>query len=221
MNTIQKVKVLAIRNLTPLAFVLKTERLGFEFVPGQCVNIGIPGRAVNREYSTYSGLKDDFLEFLIKKVPGGLVSTALSELKKGAEVTLDGAYGLFVLEKPEDLSRRYVLIGSGTGIAPFHAFVRSYPGLDYQILHGVRFSNEQYDRSDYETGRYRACVSQANLSSGPGSFRGRVTDYLKQNPIETEAYFYLCGNSGMINDVYDILRSANVSGSHIFTEVFF
>lgn len=221
MNQIQKVKVLGVRSLTDSAYVLKLERRGFEFVPGQCVNLGLPGSAVNREYSTYSAIFDSYLEFLIKKVPGGLVSESLERLKLGDEVTLDGAYGLFVLEKPEDRNRRYFFIGTGTGIAPFHSYVKSYPSLDYKILHGVRFENECYDAADYGSDRYFACVSRVGEASSARNFFGRVTDYLRLHPVDPTFYFYLCGNSSMINDVYDILRNQGVSGSQIFTEVFF
>ena len=52
-------------------------------------------------------------------------------------------------------------------------------------------------------------------------FNGRVTDYLKQTEIAQDKVYYLCGNQGMIYDVYDILRNAGVSGDQIFTEAFF
>lgn len=216
-NRIQNAKVLAIRHLTDSTYVLRAERSGFDFVPGQCVNIGLKDLAVNREYSTYSGLQEDYLEFLIRKVSGGLISNAISNLKPGDEVTLDGAYGLFVLHNPQEKGRRYVFIASGTGIAPFHSFVRSYPEIDYKILHGIRYSGESYDSTDYEHGRYLSCVSK---ESG-GDFKGRVTDYLKEYPLDKESLYYLCGNSSMINEVYDILRKFDISGSNIFTEVFF
>ena len=216
MNTLQRVRVLEIRNLTGATYVLRTERDKFEFIPGQCVNIGLVGSAVNREYSTYSNIKDDFLEFLIKKVPGGQVSTGLNKLHSGDEVTLDGAYGKFTLADPKK-SNQYMFIGSGTGIAPFHSFVQSYPGLDYQVVHGIRFENEQYDRQDYEKGRYVACVSQGK----GGDFSGRITKYLQTISLPPDTCYYLCGNSAMINEVYDILRKNNINGSNIFTEVFF
>lgn len=216
MNTLQRVKVLGIRNLTDSAYVLRTNRDNFEFIPGQCVNIGLVGSAVNREYSTYSGIKDKYLEFLIKKIDGGLVSVGISKLTQGDEVTLDGAYGKFIIEKPNK-KQKYMLIASGTGIAPFHAFVKTYPQLDYKIIHGIRYKSEQYDRDDYEKNRYIACVSKEK----GGDFFGRVTAYLRTNSILKETVYYLCGNHAMINDVYDMLRNANVNGSNIFTEVFF
>ena len=216
MNTLQKVEVLGIRHLTKWTYVLRTKRDKFEFIPGQCVNIGLVGDAVNREYSTYSSKDVNFLEFLIKKVEGGLVSVGISTLKKGDQVTLDGAYGRFTLEDPTR-KQKYIFIASGTGIAPFHSFVQSYPDLDYQIIHGIRDVSEQYDRKDYASDKYIACVSRGT----GGDFSGRVTDYLEKIKIDPEAVYYLCGNHGMINDVYDILRSRDVNGNNIFTEVFF
>ena len=217
MNTTQIHKILQIRHLTDQAYVLRLERKKFQFVPGQCVNLGLPDGAVNREYSTYSGINDDYLEFLIKEVQGGLVSPEIKNLKPGDRIQLDGAYGLFSLKEPQNNQLKYTFIATGTGIAPFHTYVKSYPKIDYQIIHGIRFTNEQYDRDDYKKGKYIACVSR---KSG-GEFHGRVTDYLKQTKIDPHRIYYLCGNADMINDVYDILREAEVGGSNIYTEVFF
>ena len=211
----QKYKVQSVTFLTESTYKLKLERGDLQFIPGQCVNIGLPGEAVNREYSTYSGLKDRYLEFLIKRVDGGLVSTKLSLLDPGDEVTLDGAFGLFTIPKP-DLKKKYLFIASGTGIAPFHSYVRSYK-LDYKILHGIRYARETYDLADYDRKRYFSCVSKEKS----GDFSGRVTDYLKKYPVKVGTICYICGNSSMINDVYDVLRSQGVSGTDIVTEVFF
>lgn len=212
----QRARVLNIRHLSDSTYSLRLERNNFKFIPGQCVNVGLVGGAVNREYSTYSGNGDNFLEFLIRKVAGGAVSEGLSRIKPDEEVTLDGAYGKFTLVYPTG-KQKYVFIGTGTGIAPFHSFVKSYPKIDYQTIHGIRFASEQYDREDYGKGRYIACVSQGK----GGDFSGRVTEYLKKIPLPLDTLYYLCGNRAMINDVYDILRVKGINGSNIFTEVFF
>jgi ferredoxin-NADP reductase len=210
-------KVLKVRELTESTYVLRIERKGFEFLPGQCVNIGCVGLGINREYSSYSGLADPYLEYLIKEVPGGAVSPALKRLRSGDEVEMEGPYGLFVLKNPDDRAQRYLFVCTGTGIAPFHSFVKSYPGLDYRILHGIRYVREQYDKQDYDPDRYVSCVSREE----GGDFSGRVTDYLQQHTVEPATICYLCGNRNMINEVYDILRQQGVSGSNIVTEVFF
>lgn len=201
-------KVLKIRNISKTAFVLRTERRGLNFVPGQCVNIGIPKMATNREYSIYSGVEDNYLEFLIKEVEGGVLSSEIRKLRPGSKLSIDGPYGLFGVI---DEKSKHVFVATGTGIAPFHSIVRSYPDLKYKIIHGVRDVSEQYDKKDYGD-NYIACVS---------SLGKRVTDYLRETKINKSDLFYLCGNSQMINDVYDILIQKGVSGSNIHSESFF
>jgi ferredoxin/flavodoxin---NADP+ reductase len=210
-------KVLEVRNLSASTYVLRLERNGFSFKPGQCVNLGLKGSGVNREYSTYSGIDEPHLEFLIKEVKGGTVSPALRKVEPGTDVELHGPYGSFVL-KPEQIETSpFVFIGTGTGIAPFHSFTRSYPNLDYQIINGIRDASEQFDIQDYDASRLTCCVSREKWDG----FNGRVTDYLKQVEISLDKVYYLCGNQGMIYDVYDFLRNAGVSGDQIFTEAFF
>lgn len=210
-------KVVDVRHLTASTYVLRLERHDVQFLAGQCVSLGIGQSRVNREYSLYSGEKDTHLEFLIRVVPGGLVSPALQKVKPGDSVTFSGPYGRFVLEAPQDTTRRYVFIGTGTGVAPYRAFVRTYPSIQYQVLHGVAKADEQYDRADYAAGTYVSCVSQEKA----GDFQGRVTEFLKKNPVKPESICYLCGNSRMLAEAYDILREQGVPGNNLFTEAFF
>jgi ferredoxin-NADP reductase len=217
-------KVLQLSFFSPDAFRLRTERRNLEFVPGQCVNIGLPKSGVNREYSTYSSVKEkDWMEFLIRRVDGGSVSDKLSKLKVGDDVEIHGAYGSFVLPELNEVRKNeYVFIATGTGIAPFHSFASSYPELRDTILHGVRELNERYDREFYPSGSYQSCVSKQAVPAGEsGCFQGRVTDYLKINPFSKTAVYYLCGNRAMINEAYDLLRDQGVSGDRLITEVFF
>jgi NAD(P)H-flavin reductase len=217
-------KVLQLSFFSPNAFRLRTERRNLEFVPGQCVNIGLPKSGVNREYSTYSSVREqEWMEFLIRRVDGGSVSDKLSKLVVGDNVEIHGAYGSFVLPSPEEAKKNeYVFIATGTGIAPFHSFAFSYPEIRYTILHGVRELKEQYDKEFYPEGRYLSCVSQEKINtSDKNTFQGRVTDYLKQKSFSKEAVYYLCGNRAMINEVYDLLRDQGVSGDKLITEVFF
>ena len=157
------------------------------------------------------------LLFLVREVEDGDVSPALRRLKSGDSIEIDGAYGLFTLPESIPENNSNVFIATGTGIAPFHSFVRTYPELDYLILHGTRLAEENYESAHYTTERYVQCVSQEN----GGCFQGRVSDYLRQNPQGADKHYYLCGNRNMVNEVYDILREQEVSGSNITTEVFF
>ncbi len=210
-------QVESVERVSKHTVVLTLERRNLEFVPGQCFNLGLSSLAINREYSSYSGAQDPYLEFLVREVEQGELSPKLAHLKPGDRVEVDGGYGLFVLEPTQIKKTKYVFIGTGTGIAPFHSFVRSYPELDYLIVHGTRESDEDYHRIHYNKNRYVHCVSQ---SSG-GDVRGRVTDYLSEATLPPQGLFYLCGNRHMINDVFDLLVRRGISTSQIMTEVFF
>ena len=210
-------RVIAVENLSKYSFRIRLERNDMPFVAGQCVNIGIPQTGVNREYSSYSSELDPELSFLIREADDGRVSAKLRRLKAGDAVEIDGAYGLFTIANPQDLNRSYVFVATGTGIAPFHCFVKSYPQLKYKIIHGTRLLDEAYDRKDYPEGRYVQCLT----GEAGGDYKGRVTDYLREQPQGADKIYYLCGNRNMINEVYDILREQGVSGSNIVTEVFF
>ena len=53
----------------------------------------------------------------------GVASNYLCDLRAGDKITMTGPYGI-VFELPEDKDANLIMIGSGTGIAPFRAFVK-------------------------------------------------------------------------------------------------
>lgn len=205
-----------VEHLTESTTRLRLDRKGFQFRAGQHVNVGLPASGVNREYSIYSGEQELYLDLLVKEVEGGVVSPQIKGVAVGDAVELDGPYGEFVIRKEDVATRKFLFVGSGTGIAPFRTFVRTH-NLDYQLIHGIRYAREQYHAADYEAGRYIPCVSREPIDG----FRGRVTDYLREFPVEPRTVCYLCGNRSMINDAYDILRKQGVSGTDIIIETFF
>jgi ferredoxin-NADP reductase len=207
--------VLNIEHKTQNTFCLRVERPNTRIKSGQCFNVGIPGMDINREYSMYSAAEAPYLEFLIRAIDDGLVSSHLEKLRVGDVVEVDGPYGEFCIS-PEKLNSNFVFIGSGTGVAPFHSFVKTYPNLNYTVLHGIRYPNEAYDSSDYQEGKYVACISQNNNGDSM-----RVTDYLRLNPIAKDSIVYLCGNRNMIVDAVQILLDQGISGDQIISEVFF
>lgn len=206
-----------IRHLTASTFVLRLERQGLKFRAGQCVSLSVQGTGVTREYTIYSGEQDPYLDFLVKEVLGGVLSPMLKQCKSGDVLRLRGPYSNFVLDTPQAAGRKYLFIATGTGIAPFHACVRSYADLDYTLLHGVRTADECYDRADYAGGRYIACVSREQA----GDFHGRVTTYVREHPVDKQSHCYLCGNRAMIEEIYELLRAQGIPSDRIFSEVFF
>jgi len=210
-------KVLAMQLLTANTFQLRTERPKLNIKAGQCFNVGVPGAGVNREYSIYSAADAPYLDFLIREVDGGSVSPALKKLRPGDAVEIDGPYGEFCLKAPVNSQQHYLFIGSGTGIAPFHSFALTYPGLKYTMLHGIRHTDEQYGAKDFIPGTYVPCIS--SNAQGQPSFR--LTDYLQSHAFHDNSLVYLCGNKNMIVDAFEILRNQGVPSDNLFTEVFF
>lgn len=206
-----------VRPLTASTYVLRIDRQGVNVIPGQYAVLGKQGSATAREYTIYSATTDDFLEFLITQVPGGAVSNALRTCAPGEDVTFDGPMGYFRFAEQERATAKHCFIATGSGIAPFHAVVRSYPELDYTLLHGVRAAADCYDRADYAPERYIACVSR----EAGGAFQGRVTEYLRQHPVAPGTRCYICGNCAMIYEMYEILIQQGIPRDQIRTEVFY
>lgn len=210
-------KVIGVRELTLSSYILRLERKNIQFFAGQHISLGFGNDGATREYSIYSGEKDPFIEVLIKEVEDGLVSKQLKRCEIGDNVRFDGPVGYFKIDKDKVKNQNFLFIASGTGIAPFHSFVRSHPDLDYEILHGVRYAYEAYERSRYDQSKYQLCATRDDK----GNYFGRVTEYLKDFPFDNKIQVYLCGNCDMIHDAYDILLTQGFNADNLHSEVYF
>jgi ferredoxin-NADP reductase len=128
-----------------------------------------------------------------------------------------GPHGFFLAGTANPEHGSVVFISSGTGIAPFHSYIKTYPGSDYRLIHGVRNVSEAYELNDYERDRITVCTSRDEK----GDFTGRLTDYLLETDLDPEQQVFLCGNSNMIFDAMDILRARGIPQKQIYTEVYF
>lgn len=206
-----------IRFLTDKTFVLRLDRGNIRFSAGQHIIVGLKGELNQREYSIYSGEKDEYLEILVREVFEGQVSVQLKQCKPGQILQVNGPFGSFGQEPFDMYSRKLVFIASGTGIAPFHSIIRSYPAIDYSLIHGVRYINEAYESKEYDPHRYFLCTSKESS----GGRKGRITRFLPGYHVDREMLFYLCGNNSMIYEVYHILRDKGIPDENIFSEVYF
>jgi ferredoxin/flavodoxin---NADP+ reductase len=206
-----------IRFLTESTFVLRFSRGNFKFSAGQRIIVGLKGDLDQREYSVYSGENDDYLEILVREVKGGNVSVKLKQCEPGQYLQVNGPFGSFGIETYDRYSRKLIFIATGTGISPFHSLIRSYPEVSYTLFHGVRFSDEAYERSEYDSDRYILCTSKENS----GGRKGRVTMFLSKYRVTPDMLFYLCGNGSMIYEVYHILRDKGIPDENITSEIYF
>ncbi len=214
--TNHQVRVLSKEWLTNNTFILRFERKGLQFLPGQYLVLQEGDE--RREYSICSGLEDDHVEVLIRLVWEGIFTPRLSYLQKGDYVNVEGPYGFFTMRPEEIHQYHYYFIATGVGISPFLSFIGSYSHINYTLLHGVRNVFEAYRYKQIPDERRIICTSRDDR----GDFCGRVTEYMKEhNIIDAESIYYLCGNSAMIDEVTEYLESGGIDPFDIRQEVFF
>ncbi len=210
-------EILEIRHLNSSAYILKFKRNDIQFQAGQYFCLGIDNSVYLREYSVYSGENDDYIEVLIKEVDEGDLSKRFKKCNPGDKLFYDGPFGSFVLEKDDMANKQYCFISTGTGISPFHSIIKSYPYLNYKLIHGVSYADDAYESDHYPADNYFLCTSKDKT----GNFHGRLTDYLINNFQGKDTLYYLCGNGNMIYDANSILKNQGVPENNIFFEVYF
>ena len=206
-----------IRQLTNETFSVRLPKAGFIFKPGQHISLSIKGSKITREYSIYSSPNDEHLELLVKEVNNGQFTPKLRMLNVGDLVEIHGPYGRFGVDSKDIDNGKFVFIASGTGITPFRSIIRTFPNINYTLIHGVRYSNEAYDKNEYSDDRYILCTSRDDK----GKYNGRLTGYLKEQSFDPQSQFYLCGNSDMIFDAIEILQNKGFERTQINCEIYF
>jgi ferredoxin-NADP reductase len=124
----QPATVLSVTDLTPHVrqLVVKPKTTKISFQPGQWVSLKLPvgpKPPLNRAYSMADPSSPyGELTLVFDRVPSGLGSNYLYQLKSGDEISLSGPYGNFIL--PQTLDRELVLIGRYTGLVPIRCFLK-------------------------------------------------------------------------------------------------
>ena len=211
-------KIENIINLSDGNFILKIKKNNISFNAGQFFSIGIQNTLINREYSVCSGEKDTTIDFLIREVSDGILSKKLRALSKNDEVKLLGPYGNFYL-KNFDLNKKYIFIATGTGISPFMSLIKTYPDINYNLYHGIRFKDDEI--TEFSNKNYYKFISRENVNL-TNYFNGRISDHFdKVISNDKNSFVFLCGNSLMVTEMYDKLVDNKFKPENIFTEIFF
>ena len=214
MTTPQALRLLEHRPVGRDAFHLKLQRPDWTWKAGQLVSLGGKQPNDQRDYTIASGENDETLDVIYRLIPHGILTPYLREKKVGDTVEVQGPYGRFVLRDP---SRPIWFCATGTGIAPCRAFLRSNPGLNLTLLHGVRFPEDLYFQEEFADITYLPFCSR-----GPhDGVTGRLTDALKTMAPPADVHVYLCGANEMIYEAGEILAGLGVPFPSIFQEPYY
>ncbi|WP_188035959.1 benzoate 1,2-dioxygenase electron transfer component BenC [Pseudomonas sp. EZ-C24] len=211
-----------------IALSIKGEALSsLAFLPGQYVNLQVPGSGQSRAYSFSSLPKDGEVSFLIRNVPGGLMSSFLTSLAKaGDSMNLAGPLGSFYLRP---IQRPLLLLAGGTGLAPFTAMLEKIAEVGsahpLHLIYGVTndFDLVELDRLQALAARisnftYSACVANPD-SKYPQ--KGYVTQHIEPAHLNNgDVDVYLCGPPPMVEAVSQYIREQGITPANFYYEKF-
>ncbi len=211
-----------------------------DFIPGQFVQVHFhyaDGTATRRSYSIAT-IHDHALgpgeavEIAVSYVPGGAATALFEALDEGERIEASGPFGRFCL-MPNDVNKRYLLIGTGTGVTPYRAMLPLLEkamverGVEVMLLFGARNATELLYGADFYAFaavhpgfRFVPCFSRA-LPDAPHAdvHKGYVQDALaKFAPNAETDIAYLCGNPNMVDACFETLKTAGLPVPHIRRE---
>ena len=219
-----------VRQLSPSTISLSIQSHALNklaFLPGQYVNLQVPGSTETRAYSFSSLIKDGKVSFLIRNVPGGLMSSYLTgAAQPGERMTLTGPLGSFYLR---DIKRPLLMLAGGTGLAPFTAMLEKIAeqgsAHPLHLIYGVTHDADLVDMDKLEAFAARipnftfaACVASAE-SSQPK--KGYVTQHIAPAHLhDGDVDIYLCGPPPMVEAVNQFIREQGIAPASFHYEKF-
>ncbi|MGV1792373.1 benzoate 1,2-dioxygenase electron transfer component BenC [Rhizobium sp. A37_96] len=210
------------------AIVLELEVDGVSpvFLPGQYVNIDVPGSGLHRSYSFSSAPGERRIGFLIKKIPGGVMSSWLAQAQTGEKLDIIGPMGSFYLR---DVRRPLLMLAGGTGLAPFlsmlEALARENSQQQIHLIYGVTRDLDLVlvDQIEAYTKRlanftYSTVVAEES-SSHPR--KGWVTQHMPAEMLHGgDVDVYLCGPPPMVDAVRNHFDESGVAPNSFHYEKF-
>jgi benzoate/toluate 1,2-dioxygenase reductase component len=211
---------------TTVTFALQAER-PLAFLPGQYVNLQVPGSKEMRSFSFSSAPNQTELAFLIRDVPNGLMSTYMrSKANTGDFMMFAGPYGSFYLRPA---IRPMLMLAGGTGLAPFLSmllWLKDNPtNQPITLAYGVNTNDDLVElgtlaelKSVMPNLDYFTVV--VDRESGHPRL-GYVTDHLSPGQLNGgDIDVYVCGPPPMVEGVRKWMAGAGVTPKNFFFEKF-
>jgi benzoate/toluate 1,2-dioxygenase reductase component len=223
-----KARVAVVERLSETTLAFTLEGAGaVGFLPGQFVNLGVPGTGEARSYSFASAPGDESLAFLIRDILGGKMSGFIREAQPGAAVEFTGPSGSFYLR---GVTRPVLFLAGGTGLAPFLSMLRQMAakgtgGQPVHLVYGVTRDADLVEVATLEAlaaelPGFTFVTVVADEASGHAR-RGYVTDHLEAGQLnDGEIDVYLCGPPPMVDAVRAWLKAQGIEPAAFHTEKF-
>ena len=158
----------------------------------------------------------------------GVCSNFLCDTKPGDEIKMTGPSGKVMLMPEEDPTTDYIMVATGTGIAPYRGFIRrlffedtpaaqAYKGQAWLFL-GVANSDALLYDDEFQEAKskypdnfrldYALSREQTNKSGGKMYIQDKVAEYADEvfTKLENGAHIYFCGLKGMMPGIQDMLK---------------
>lgn len=206
-------------NTLELAYV-REDGEPISYLPGQFFSIDFKhqGEEKSRSYSAagrVADLRDNReFRFAITAVPDGAASNYFFQASPGDPAKMSGPFGALVL--PRQDPARYLLIGTGTGVAPYRAMLPELerrmaqnPALQVELVMGVRTPQDLIYGDEFAAlaatfpgFSFHACYSR-EMPETPQAheFSGRVDRRFESLAVDPQRDMaYLCGNPDMVDE---------------------
>jgi propane monooxygenase reductase subunit len=206
---------------------------GFEYKPGQYVDITIPGTDEVRSFSMASvPSTPDRLEFMIRHYPGGRFAGGFADgtLHVGSSLAVKGPFGSFTLRaRPE---RRLLFIGGGAGMAPIVSLLRARreSGCTRRSVfyYGARgtadlFQVDELEGLQQQLADFAFVPVLSDADPGPDwtGETGFVTDVVARLEGDLgDVDAYLCGPPPMVDAAMELLLAQGLAEDRIYFDKF-
>ncbi|WP_199179411.1 benzoate 1,2-dioxygenase electron transfer component BenC [Mycolicibacterium goodii] len=202
-------------------------RSDLAFLPGQYVNVTVPGTDIARSYSFANAPDEALLTFLVKLVPGGVMSEYLSRRAAvGDTVGFTGPHGSFFLREAE---RPILLLAGGTGLAPVLSMLGKLSSdgstRTAHLIYGVSSDADlvEVDRIA-EFGSQLPGFTWDHCVSDPASTAAnkvRIPELIDPGHLyDGDVAVYLCGPPPMVEAVRAHLAESGITPTGFYFEKF-
>ncbi|PTM96224.1 1,2-phenylacetyl-CoA epoxidase subunit PaaE [Mycoplana dimorpha] len=211
----------------------------YRFDPGQYLTLRatIDGEDLRRSYSICSGPKDSDLRVAIKRLDDGIFSNWVNDtLKAGDEMEVMTPTGRFGLANAPGNGRIHVGFAAGSGITPILSIMRGVleiePDSHFFLFYGNRSTGDILFRNDLEELKDRflgrlavfhvLSKEEQDISVLNGRLDGDKARVLLTSmvPAQMVDHVFICGPTGMIDDLEATLQDIGIAADRIHTERF-